>query len=76
MTEAADALTDAGRMVQRERWRLKIATGYDVNAVRIPKRFKEVVTWKGPVDVAYMDALKQRYARAILDMAAAGGGEN
>ncbi|MGX7949931.1 aldehyde ferredoxin oxidoreductase N-terminal domain-containing protein [Oleidesulfovibrio alaskensis] len=76
MTEAADALTDAGRMVQRERWRLKIATGYDVNAVRIPKRFKEVVTWKGPVDVAYMDALKQRYARAILDMAAAGGGES
>lgn len=76
MTEAADALTDAGRMVQRERWRLKIATGYDVNAVRIPKRFKEVVTWKGPVDVAYMDALKQRYARAILEMAAAGGGEN
>ena len=51
-------------------WRLKIATGYDPLATRIPKRFSEVTTWKGPIDAVYMEALRQGYARAVAALGA------
>jgi aldehyde:ferredoxin oxidoreductase len=38
--------------------------------VRIPKRYSEVVTWKGGIDEAYMNDVRRRYEQAILDMAA------
>ncbi len=68
--ELADGLDAACENAQRARWRLKIATGYVPQATRIPRRFAEIVTWKGPVDAGYMEALRQGYAGAVLDMAA------
>ena len=41
-------------------------------ATAIPRRFAEIATWKGPVDAAYMEALRLGYARAVLEL---GGGE-
>jgi len=32
------------------RWKIRISTGFDPAAVKIPKRFTEVTTWKGKVD--------------------------
>ncbi len=68
--ELADSMEAVSEAVRRARWRLKVATGYDPMATRIPKRFAEVTTWKGPVDAEYMEALRQAYARAVLGLAA------
>ncbi len=56
--------------IQRLRWRTRVQTGYDAAEVHIPKRFREVVTWKGPVDDAYMEALREAYARRIMALGA------
>jgi aldehyde:ferredoxin oxidoreductase len=70
--ELAGDLDAAAERARCARWRLKLATGYDPLATAIPRRFAEVATWKGPVDAAYMEALRQGYARAVLEWA---GGE-
>jgi aldehyde:ferredoxin oxidoreductase len=57
--------------IQRERWRLRLSTGYTPERVEIPRRFSEVVTWKGPIDTAYLDALRKEYSLRIRAMAAA-----
>ncbi|WP_147819399.1 aldehyde ferredoxin oxidoreductase N-terminal domain-containing protein [Salidesulfovibrio onnuriiensis] len=57
-----------GENIQRLRWRTRIETGYDPDAVDIPKRYQEVVTWKGEVDPEYMAALKREYARRIREL--------
>ena len=51
MRAEADALPESGRAMQALRWSLKFRTGFRPENVRIPKRFTEVVTWKGPMDV-------------------------
>lgn len=67
--EMAAALPDAGATVQRLRWKTKFATGFDPDHVTIPKRYREVVTWKGPIDSGYLDSLKDAYAAEIRKMA-------
>lgn len=67
--DVAANLATAGRNMQNLRWSLKCRTGFDVHAVRIPKRFTEVVTWKGGIDMAYMEELRGLYAQEILRMA-------
>lgn len=67
--DVAANLATAGRNMQNLRWSLKCRTGFDVHAVRIPKRFTEVVTWKGGIDMAYMEELRGMYAQEILRMA-------
>ena len=64
--ELATTMDAVAAKVQQARWRLKLATGYDPLKTSIPKRFSEVTTWKGPVDAAYMEALRLGYARAVL----------
>lgn len=71
---AADNLEAAGRDMQHLRWKLKFATGFVPEAQPIPKRFLEVVNWKGPTDTAYLEALRTAYTHALRDMA--GVGEN
>lgn len=68
MHETAEALPDAVRAVQCSRWSHKRRTGYDPFKVKIPKRFREVVTWKGPIDGDYLDELREAYTREILIM--------
>ncbi len=67
--DVAANLATAGRNMQNLRWSLKCRTGFNVHAVRIPKRFTEVVTWKGGIDMAYMEELRGMYAQEILRMA-------
>jgi len=65
---AADLDALAAR-VQAHRWRLKFQTGYDPDTVKIPKRYLEVVTWKGPMDEGYMQRLRTDYALAVRGLA-------
>ncbi|MBA4358814.1 MAG: aldehyde ferredoxin oxidoreductase, partial [Desulfovibrio sp.] len=64
----ADNLAAAGEAIQRLRWRLRLRTGYAPMAAKIPKRYTEVVTWKGPIDVAYMEELRLAYATRLLEL--------
>lgn len=66
----AGAMPSMAENIQRIRWQTRVQTGYDAAAVRIPKRFREVVTWKGPVDPDYMEALRTEYARRIMEIGA------
>jgi aldehyde:ferredoxin oxidoreductase len=67
-TKLAESIGPVSGSIQKLRWRMRLATGFDPRAVPIPKRFTEIVTWKGQVDEAYLGALKEEYARRILEM--------
>ena len=58
-------LDAAARHVQQLRWQTRFATGYDMDAVTIPKRFFKVKTWKGAIDPQYLHKLRQSYAGRI-----------
>jgi aldehyde:ferredoxin oxidoreductase len=66
--ELAGRLGEVGEAIQRHRWRLKLATGYDPDRVEIPRRLLEVENWKGKVDADFMTALKAAYARVIREL--------
>ena len=66
----ASDLEAAAARIQRLRWRERLATGCDLDAIRIPRRFHEVTTWKGPLDGAYLDALGRAYRAALRALAA------
>ena len=72
MGDMAASLPEASKAVRDLRWKLKIDTGFDPGQVKIPKRFTEIVTWKGPIDTAYMQEIKHGYAGEILRMAGSG----
>ncbi|CCH49282.1 aldehyde ferredoxin oxidoreductase N-terminal domain-containing protein [Pseudodesulfovibrio piezophilus] len=63
-------MAEIGDRVQRLRWRLRLAMGYNPAGVKIPKRYKEVTTWKGPIDENYLEALRIGYAHRIMEMGA------
>jgi aldehyde:ferredoxin oxidoreductase len=65
----AEELPAVSRRIQSERWKLRFETGYDPEQVEIPRRFTEVVTWKGPIDAAYLTALQAEYGRRIRSLA-------
>lgn len=61
---------DIGDRVQKLRWRLRLGMGYNPAAVKIPKRYTEITTWKGPIDTDYLEALRTGYAARIMEMGA------
>jgi aldehyde:ferredoxin oxidoreductase len=61
---------DIGGRVQRLRWRLRIGMGYDPYKAKIPKRYTEITTWKGPIDADYLEALRVGYAERITALGA------
>jgi aldehyde:ferredoxin oxidoreductase len=65
----ADRISTVSSHVQQLRWRTRLRTGFDPRTVSIPKRFLEVETWRGRIDGAYLEALKDAYAGAILALA-------
>jgi aldehyde:ferredoxin oxidoreductase len=67
-TTLAVNMEEAAQYIQKLRWRLRLATGFDPAAVKIPKRFTEVVNWKGPVDEAFLGELKKEYAQRIIEL--------
>jgi aldehyde:ferredoxin oxidoreductase len=67
-SEAAGRLEAIADEVQQTRWRLRLASGYDPRRVPLPRRFAEVNSWKGAIDLPYLQALRQAYAGAIEDL--------
>jgi aldehyde:ferredoxin oxidoreductase len=65
-----ESVSDIGHRVQKLRWRLRLQMGYRPDQVKIPKRYSEITTWKGPLDTEYMEALRAGYAARILEMGA------
>lgn len=65
---AAD-LPAISRRIQVRRWQTRFATGYDPEKISIPKRFLEVVNWKGPLNAGFLQELKAAYAARIKALA-------
>ena len=64
----ADRMDEVARTVQRLRWRVRLKTGFDPGAVKIPRRFYEVETWKGRIDADRLDELVRRYGAAVAEL--------
>jgi len=64
----ANNMDQVARHIQKLRWRIRLATGFNPAAVKIPKRFTEVTTWKGPVNADFLHALKSEYAKRIVEL--------
>ena len=65
----ADTMETVSHHIQKLRWKTRVATGFDPHAVSIPKRFTEITTWKGSIDEEYLIAMKNEYAKRIMEMA-------
>ena len=60
-------LPAVGARIQRKRWQTRLNTGFDPRRATIPRRFREVVTWKGGVDETYLEDLMAEYAKRIME---------
>ncbi|RUM41527.1 MAG: aldehyde ferredoxin oxidoreductase [Desulfocapsa sp.] len=67
--ELSGNIEATGKHIQKLRWQTRIATGFNPEAITIPKRFYKVTTWKGPIDAEYLKKLKMRYGEAIMELA-------
>jgi aldehyde:ferredoxin oxidoreductase len=67
--DLAGSVDSVAGKIQKMRWQMRMKTGFDPEAVKIPERFKQVVTWKGPMDTNYLDSLQKAYAEKIREMA-------
>jgi aldehyde:ferredoxin oxidoreductase len=65
----AATIPECGRNIQKIRWQTRIASGFHPESITIPKRFREISTWKGPIDPQYLQALQTEYGQAILSLA-------
>jgi aldehyde:ferredoxin oxidoreductase len=65
----AENMDSVAQRVQKMRWQMRMKTGFVPESVKIPERFKQVVTWKGPMDTNYLDSLQKAYAQTIREMA-------
>lgn len=65
----AASIDKIGKAIQKLRWQTRIATGFQPEDITIPKRFSKITTWKGPIDPAYMNRLKNQYGEAIMRLA-------
>lgn len=70
--EAAENLDELAGEVQKSRWRVKFASGFDPDRIKIPKRYREVVTWRGKIDSKRLDAIRAAYQDAIVRLAREG----
>ncbi len=64
----AQSMDTVAEKIQRLRWKMRLASGYDPEQIHIPGRFFEVENWKGPIDQRYLEALKAEYAGRIVRM--------
>jgi aldehyde:ferredoxin oxidoreductase len=71
--DLAANVDSVSRRIQKIRWQIRLKTGFDPGSVKIPERFRQVVTWKGPMDTNYLDSLQKTYTQKILEMAKAEG---
>jgi aldehyde:ferredoxin oxidoreductase len=64
----AQSMDTVAENIQRLRWKMRLASGYDPAQIHIPGRFFEVENWKGPIDQRYLEALKAEYAGRIVQL--------
>ncbi len=64
----AETIPEVSQGLQKRRWQIRLATGYDPNTVEIPKRFADVSTWKGRIDGEVLERLRRQYAHRIVEM--------
>ncbi len=57
-----------GKNIQKIRWELKFKTGFDPDRVNIPKRYLEVINWKGEIDKNYLYSLKEKYSEYLKSL--------
>jgi aldehyde:ferredoxin oxidoreductase len=65
----ADNIGPVSRHIQKLRWQTRVKTGFDPRTLHIPKRFSEVITWKGTIDPAFLQALREAYGVRIMELA-------
>jgi aldehyde:ferredoxin oxidoreductase len=73
-TALAGALGPVSMLIQQARWQIRLATGFRPEAVTIPRRFRDITTWKGAIDSGYLERLQDEYARRIRALATPGPG--
>ena len=62
LPDLAASMDKAADEMQRLRWRMRMATGYEPEKTIVPKRFMEIETWAGKMDQGYLDDVRTRYA--------------
>ncbi|GAB6058352.1 aldehyde ferredoxin oxidoreductase C-terminal domain-containing protein [Desulfonatronum parangueonense] len=68
LPDLAANMDQAADEMQRLRWRMRLATGYQPEQSTVPKRCMEVETWAGKMDPGYLDAVRQGYINAIREL--------
>lgn len=66
--DLAENMDLVGERIRAMRWKVRFDTGYDPDAISIPKRYHEVTTWKGKTDPQYLLKLKDEYGRRIREL--------
>lgn len=64
----ADNAEKISENIQKLRWQTRISSGYEPKKIKIPKRFYNVITAKGPIDADFLNNLTTEYARRIIDL--------
>lgn len=64
----AASIPETAERIRRLRWQARAKTGFDPANFTIPKRFYQVATWKGRIDAAYLDRLKEEYGNRIRQL--------
>ena len=68
----ADHINNLSGRIQRLRWKLRLASGFDPEAIPVPRRFMEVTSWKGLTDENFLNGLKAKYAERIVALGEGG----
>ena len=68
----AEDFEAATRRIQAMRWALKFQSGFDPEKVSLPKRYTEVVNWKGSLDQQRYAALRSAYLEGVQVLRAEG----
>ena len=61
----AENIQEIGEEIRKLRWKLKVAMGFDVDNVKIPKRYFETETFRGKPDPEFTNTLIKMYADHI-----------
>jgi aldehyde:ferredoxin oxidoreductase len=68
LPDLAGNMDQAAGEMQRLRWQMRLATGYEPEKTTVPARFLDVETWAGKIDPDYLNDLRNEYARAIREL--------
>jgi len=64
----ADNMDMVAEEVQKLRWKVRLASGFNPDNVTIPERFFKITNWKGPIDRQHLEDIKAAYAIRIVEL--------